>query len=172
MKTINLDNFLDKNLRMIFLCLGIGFAFSFISSLNSFVSFSSSVITILLFIMTASSFVLIKLKKAIVEDNGLLFNAVTFANQIVFYKKIDTDIFVYGNVKRLDKSQGMWLWFGPITGFLREYNGYTIILYNESKSINVSLMSLTDAEMVNDAIEFIQNNSNIVFSKLKYKNHW
>lgn len=112
------------------------------------------------------------LRKTLVFENKYLYNTLTLFDKVIFKKEIDTNLWSIGSVKRLDKTTGNWWAWEFRLRLFREYNGFSIYLHNEVKNLNVRLVSLLDADKLNEAIEFIQSNTGIKFPKADYRNHW
>ena len=134
-KIQKLDNFLEPNLRMIFIYIGFPFVLGFLQSLNSFINLRTFLMMIFCLLISIACFVLVKSKKALIVDERRLFNGIVFYQKILLRKEVDTNEYVIGSVKRLDKSSNNWLWFAPIMSLLKNFDGFSIQLHNENKNV-------------------------------------
>ncbi|KUO66736.1 MAG: hypothetical protein APF83_11265 [Lutibacter sp. BRH_c52] len=170
MRKIKLDNYLDKNTKMIVLFVCLFFVFRLMSSIQQTISFTSLLDTLLNLVILSFLYVIIKLKKSLIFENGILYNALTFENFVFYRVKINTENYIYGEIERLDQSTGFWPSFGPITSLMREYNFASIILSDKKKN-QIKILSLTDVESIKKAVEFIEKFTEIKFPENSLKKY-
>jgi len=94
MRKIKLDNYLDKNTKMIVLFVCLFFVFRLLSSIQQTISFTSLLDTLLNLVILSFLYVIIKLKKSLIFENGILYNALTFENFVFYRVKINTENYI------------------------------------------------------------------------------
>ena len=168
---LNLDFYIIPPVRIYIIPLGVVLVlFSLTALLNRYMNLEMLLVNLGQVILGVTILLISFVRKSLIFEHQNLYNSLTVLNKVLIKKKIDSSFYTIGNVERLEKSD-MWS-FSFIPKLLREYDGFSIVLQDEGKTVKDRLIKLTDVNKLNDTIKFIQDYSDIRFIKSSYKNHW